>query len=423
MRRFWLVLIVLTTLGGTLWLAGPHLWAWYHLHAAETSLENYHADEALEHLNACLEVWPASAHAHLLVCRAARRTGNIALAEKHLVECQRLEGEPSCESAFEEDLFRAATGNLDGAEARLESRLEKNPAQAPLISEALVEGYLRTYRIRDALTCVSRWLEHQPNNVQALFLQANVWRQVRSHGKAVPNYRRVVKLDPGRYDARRWLAFCLMEDGQFDEAITHLDALRDRRPDDPDLLARLARCQSKRGQLDAARLTLTDLLAKHPDHGLALRVRGQLALMEKEPAEAETWLRQAIRVWPYDYESHYALYLALSHQGKKAAQQAQAKVTEDIKKRQERLGEIKSHDMSVRPRDPALHCELGTLLIGVGHAEVGRGWLDSALRLDPDYAAAHAALADYYAAHGQMEKAAEHRQKARSAASAPSQGP
>jgi Tfp pilus assembly protein PilF len=134
--------------------------------------------------------------------------------------------------------------------------------------------------------------------------------------------------------------------------------------------------------------------------------------MEDKPAEAEDWLRRAVRALPNDYEAHYALFLALSQQGKNAAASAQSKKTEEVKKRQERLGEIKSHDMNMRPRDPAMHCELGTLLISVGYPEVGRRWLESALRLDPHHGPAHAALADYYAARGEAGKAAEHRRQA-----------
>jgi tetratricopeptide (TPR) repeat protein len=419
MRRSWLILLILALLGGALWLGGPHLWAWYHFRAAQSALERYHSEEALAHLKACLTVWPASAPTHLLACRAARRTGDFEEAKRHLQECRQLEGDLSNESTLEGALLDAAMGDLGKVEVYLEDWAEKHPAQAPLIWEALAEGALRMYRIRDALSYLDLWLRAQPENVQALFVRGNVWRHVRSLGKAAPDYRRVVELDPQRRDARRWLAYCLIEIGQFDEAITHLDVLRRHDPDDPDLLVRLARCRSKLGQMEPARQILSVVLANHPDHGLALRTRGQLALMERKPAEAEDWLRQAVRVRPHDYESHYALFLALVRQGKKTAAKAQSKTTEDLKKRLERLGEIQSREMSMRPHDPALHCELGTLLLRVGYPEVGLGWLHSALNQDSHYRAAHTALADYYAAHGNAEKAAYHRREARTAAPPP----
>jgi tetratricopeptide (TPR) repeat protein len=411
MRRSGLVLLFLVVLGGVLWLGARHLWAWHHLSAGQSALERYHSAAALAHLNSCLEVWPGSASAHLLACRAARRTGAHDRAEQHLRECQRLEGDPSAESTLEKALLSASKGDLDEVEATLEEWVEKDPAQAPLVWEALAEGYLHMYRIRDALSCLDQWLRDQPDNVQALFLRGEVWRHVGSLRKAVPDYRQAAKLDPERLDARTWLAFCLLEIGQFDEAVTHLKALRRLQPEEPDVLVCLARCQSKLGQNDPARRLLTEVLAKYPDHGLALRTRGQLALMEKHPAEAEGWLRQAVCVCPHDYKAQYALYLALLHQGKKTAAEAQSRTTEELKKRKERMAKIQSQEMTRRPHDPALHCELGTLLLQVGYRDLGLRWLSSALHQDPHYAPAHAVLADYYAAHGDPEKAAFHRRQ------------
>jgi predicted Zn-dependent protease len=410
-RLILLTLIVLTG-GMCLWLAGAHLWAWYHYRAGASALERYHDQEALDHLETCLTVWSRSAPIHLLAARAARRTGAFDRARDHLEKCQALEGTASDESNLEDNLLSAAAGNLEEVERYLEAWVDQHPADGPLVWEALAAGYLRMYRIRDALAVLDRWLADQPDNVQAQALKGDVWRQVRSLRRAVPCYRRAVQLDPERVGARRWLVFCLMEIGQFQEAVSHLDALRRVNPDDPDLLVRLGRCQSKLGQTEAGRQVLGEVLQKHPGHGLALRSLGQLALMEKKPAEAEDWLRQAVRALPYDYASHYALLQALRQQGKRKAARAQSRITEKFKKRQERIGEIQTHDMSMRPHDPALHCELGKLLLSVGHPEVGRQWLYSALRLDADYAPAHAALARYFAGHGDAERAAFHREQA-----------
>ncbi len=415
-RRWAILLVTLAVLGGVLWLGGRHVWAWYHWRAGRAALDQYHGQEALNHLGASLEVWPASAATHLLAARAARRAGEDQLAREHLQECYRLEGDVSPEAAFEDALLSAATGYLDEVEASLESAMEQDPTRAPLVWEALAVGYLRIYRIRDALITLERWLGHQPDNPQALFLQGEVWRHVHKLDKAIPGYRRVVQLDPQHPSARRWLVICLMEGGQFKEAAGHLDVLRRDHPDDPDLRVRLARCRSKMGQVDAARAILDRVLADHPDHRLGLRWRGQLALMENKPAEAERWLRRAARVSPYDYEVHYALFQALVQQGKKAQAQAQSRRAEDLKQRLERLGKIQTHDMSMRPHDPAVHCEMGTLLIGLGYPDLGCGWLHSALRQKADYAPAHAALADYYAAHGDPGQAAEHRRRAAAAA-------
>ena len=68
-----------------------------------------------------------------------------------------------------------------------------SPAQAALISEALAEGYQRTYRILDALACLNRWLEHEPDNPQALFLRGNVYYPAKDDGANAPFNKRRAK--------------------------------------------------------------------------------------------------------------------------------------------------------------------------------------------------------------------------------------
>ena len=68
--------------------------------------------------------------------------------------------------------------------------------------------------------------------------------------------------------------------------------------------------------------------------------------------------------------------------------------------------------MNVRPRDPALHCELGRLFLERGNRPAAERWLLSAVQLDPHYRPAHEALAAFYEEQGDAEKAAQHRREA-----------
>jgi tetratricopeptide (TPR) repeat protein len=414
MRRgwLWLLLLVAASVSLGLWLAVPHLVACHHWRAAQAAMDRYHSAEALDHLHACLEAWPGSARAHLLACRSARRLGNLAEAKEHLYDCQRLEDKASPECELEVALLGAASGDLETVESYLETWLRDHPAEAPLAWEALAEGYLRVYRVPDALRCLDLWLRRQPDNPQALFLRAKVARQLGSPRRALPDYRRVVEIDSERAEARRLLALCLLELGQLNEAAAELEILRRHQPDDPELLAGLARCQGKLGRFGPARQTLARALSRDPKYGPALRTRGLLALWEKQPADAEVWLRRTLEALPHDYEAHFVLSQALQQQGKTAAAEAQARIAENLKRRLERLDEIKRSFMAQHPRDPEAHYELGTLLLSLGHTEVGRDWLLSALRLDPDYRPAHAALAEYFAAANDIEQAEAHRARA-----------
>jgi tetratricopeptide (TPR) repeat protein len=406
-RKPIILLLILVAVGALAW---PRLLGRYHLRAARTALEQFHTAEAQSHLDVCLKTWPNRAEVRLLAGRCARQAEVFEEAQEHLATCQRLEGTASPESVLEAILIRAAMGDLDQMDEYLLARAEKEPALAARIWDALVKGYLRMYRMLDALACLERWLQYQPDNVQALFLRGNFYRQLNKLPKAAPDYRRAVELDPERDDARSWFTVCLLETARYDEAIPHLEYLHARRPDDSDVQVRLARCHARMGRVKQARELLDAVLAEHPDHGSALRTHGELAQLAGDLAEAEKWLRQAVKALPQDYQTNWSLSQVLQQQDKSAEAKAQLARVEELKKQLERLGEISSHAMASRPHDPALHCELGTLLISLGHRDLGERWLQSALHQDARYQPAHAALADYYESQGKAQVAAYHRQ-------------
>src|SRR5260370_1479510 len=63
-RRRWRILISLLLVGLAAWLGVPHLLAWYHFPAGRAALDHYHPDEARNHFNACLPVWPHNVDTH-----------------------------------------------------------------------------------------------------------------------------------------------------------------------------------------------------------------------------------------------------------------------------------------------------------------------------------------------------------------------
>ena len=69
-------------------------------------------------------------------------------------------------------------------------------------------------------------------------------------------------------------------------------------------------------------------------------------------------------------------------------------------------------ELAELPLDPALHYEMGVLLLRAGQPDEAAWWLKNALSLDSEYRPAHAALADLYERTGNAAAAAEHRRKA-----------
>jgi len=410
----WRPWLVLALIAPAAWWGGRHGWAWYQWHAGTQALERYHGEAARDHLTACLAIWPNDPQTLLLASRAARRAGNHNEAEQHLRACERLVPQSS-DVVLEWSLLRAASGDLDDQlEEYLQQQVQRDPALVALVGEALTEGYARVYRIYEAFLCVERWLKLQPDNVQALYLRGRVHTQTGKLQKAVPDFHRVVELDATRSDARRLLALGLIESGRYAEALVHLDELHRRLPADPNVVVQQARAYHGLQQTQQARRLLDGVLAEQPGLSSALRARGEIELLADQPVRAEGYLREAAKAAPYDYQIQYSLLRALTQQGKEKEQEAKAQraAVDQLKERVERVGELISSKISMRPHDPALHVELAILFIKLGQPENGRGWLLRALQKDPAFRPAHAALADYYDQAGNVEQAAYHRERA-----------
>jgi len=317
--------------------ASPFLWAGYHWYAGQAALKRYHRAEARVHLNACVSIWPwsRSVRVRRRAARAARREGDYEEAARQLHECQDHLGDTSPESRLEWSLLHASAGDLEKVEEHLKDHARKNPEQVPLILEALAEGYMRVARIVEALHCADEWLAREPDNVQALYLHGNILRQTGSSQKSADDYRRVVELDPEHPQARWRLAVALVDIGRYEEAAQHLEILRQRQPEDIELLVRLAICRYRLGQSREARTLLDAVLAQSPNHGLALLTRGQMVQMTGQLPEAEKWLRQAVRVMPYDYKAHWSLLVCLRQAGQTAEVEAHLEACTACKQRYE----------------------------------------------------------------------------------------
>jgi predicted Zn-dependent protease len=396
-------------------LVTPQAWAWYHLRAAISASASYHPEEARKALLSCRDVWSGSSTVHLLISRAARQEGDLETADRELRICQRLSGGATNETAFEWALLQASAGNVREVDEYLQKQINRSPQVGPLVWEALVEGYLRIYRAPDAMACLNLWLKHKPDDVRALELRGRTYVIGNGVTRGTEDYRRVLVLDPSRKQTRWQLIECLMILGTYDEAVEHLELYARDQPDNPEVISRLARCYNVLNRKEEARQLLDHILAKYPDDGQCLRIRGQIALTDpRDPqaAEAEAWIRRASAVLADDYQTQWLLFEVFRRQGKAAEAKEQHQKAEAVKDRMERLGELRSRKLAEQPFDPALHYEMGILLIQTGHPDIGERWLYTALGLDPNHKPSHAALADYYDRIGDKARAEEHRRRA-----------
>jgi predicted Zn-dependent protease len=413
--RLLIVLVLLVIIAGGTAVAGSQLWAAYHLRAARECMARYHNAEAPHHLQACLWVRPHDPEVLLLKARAARRSSAFDLAEETL---QTYEDRHGVDDALTQErmLLRAERGDFESVRKFFWAQVEQQHPDTPLILEAIVRGYLRGLRIRDAEECLDRWQALEPDNVQALVFRGVVCEMRERHGEATTYYRRVVEIDPLHDDARLRLATALVHLGRGGEALPHLEYLRQRLPDNADLGVNLAQSKEFLGRAAEAEKELDDVLARHPDCATALAQRGKLALQAGRLEEAEDFLRRALSLDPGTYSTRYQFYTCLTRRGKTAEAKEEAERLKAVEEDMRTLQDIISHRMQMAPHDPSLHYQVAQILLRSGQVDEAVRWLHSALRADPQYAPAHQKLAVYYVRIGNQGLAAYHRAQGRSAA-------
>lgn len=392
-------LLLLVLIG---WKGLPYGRAWRAWQRAQEELVRHHPTAAWNYLEECLRFWPRDPAVHLLAARAAWQKEDFAAAGQLLKEYADLPDHDPQAHALELALWQAALGNIDLVQERFQTMLEKNDPHSILILEALSAGCLRTYRHKEAMLFLNVWLQYAPEDPQAYYLRGRAWERPHAYDEAIRDYRRTVELDPSRDDARRRLITCLLEQGDFLAAGEQLDILRQHQPDDPAVAVGQAMVAHGLGRKEEAVALLDDVLTRHPDFVPALRGRAQLALQEGQGEQALAYIRRALKYSPYDRQSNYIYQQCLEKTGRTAEALLQkaklARLEADILRYQDIYNKL----MPRHPHDPKLHYELGTIFLRLGEEELGVRWLESALRLDPAFAPAQQALADYQRRKGNV---------------------
>jgi Tfp pilus assembly protein PilF len=402
-----LIVLLLGITGVVGWRIVEELQALRHFRAAQAALETEDFAAARSHLEHCLKVWPDSGETHFLAARAARRNGDLADAYRFLDAAEKRGWVPEA-ILLERELIRVPLGELLEVEKYLSSCVTGKHPDSDLIVEVLAPAYLRNYQLGAARHYAKQWTELRPDSAAAWLCRGAVAERQRNSPVALDAYRHAVECSPEAREPRLRLIAALLDAYESTEALEHVEHLRQRFPDDPVVRRELARCLSLRGEFDAARKLLVKVLADLPDDAKALTARGRLEVRAGRPAQAERWLRQAAERVPFDREVVFPFIQCLRKVGKN---DEAARWDERLKKAElDRAQLDKAAQQAAKaPRDPEPRCRAGVILLRNGMEDEGVRWLVAALHQDPDHAATHRALADYFERKGQPGRAAAHR--------------
>jgi len=364
---------------------------------------------AVEELQAALKLAPDRPETLFLLARAHRRLGNLDRVPTLLREAERLGGDPE-RGHRETWLLLAGAGRLRDAEPHLAELLTDPRDDGADICEAFVQGYVTHLLVDPAQMLLDAWQKDYPEDPQQYFLRAHLLQRMGKTRESVEAYRRGLSLAPSERVMRYRLALARMALSEFDQAGEELLRCLEQDPENPEVLAALAECHRKRGDVDRAGEVLRQLLGIAPEFYQAHRMLGEIALSEGRPADALAPLERAAKERPYDVAVRFMLGQTLRAVGR--ADEAKGHL-DYVARADEALNRVERQcrQAVLRPGDVDLRYEIGTGLLAYGNPEDGVKWLLTVLQFKPDHAAAHRALAGYFDAHGDRQRALHHRRQ------------
>jgi tetratricopeptide (TPR) repeat protein len=342
--RLGIVVVFLLVLGGAMYAIAVQLFSHPAYRAAQQALARRDFETASRHLREYLQDRPNDLDAQLLAAQTARRQGDLAQAADLLQAYARQAG-PNSDLEFEQQLLRIQRGDLALAES-LRARLVDRPnvPQTTLLLEAVIEGswyrlFMTLQRemagqgevtvadITRVQRLVDQWLTLCTTRADQA--QGHIWRGkletlAREFPKAEAEFRQAVELDPDHFTARQHLATSLALQAP-EEAAQHLELLHQRDPANARVTFQLATVRRDLGQPDQAARLLDALLDVNPNSVAYLVERGRVALDQRMPKDAETWLRQAVALAP----KHAQANLFLSQSLEQSQREDEAKVFRD----------------------------------------------------------------------------------------------
>ena len=308
-------------------------------------------------------------------------------------------------------LYSAQAGELDSPEASLSEIIRGDQVSGREIFEAFTNGAIANYQVEEANYLLDNWEQDYPTDPLPCLMRGRIAEHKNDWTVATAQYERALQLSPTYGPAAYNLARVKLGQAQLNDAKTwYTRAAKDLEWPHPAWVG-LAHCHRLAGELAWAEQLLKRVLAADvATRGIAYRLvgdtadsgrtsplmeRGELRLIQKQPAAAVADFEEALREQPHNSAIRFHLASALRAAGRTADSQREyeaVRIARDALKNLTPLLE----QVRANPDDPQPRTALGMLFLNYISARQGEAWLHSALRVTPDYPPAHAGLAEHY---------------------------
>ncbi|MFO0803856.1 MAG: tetratricopeptide repeat protein [Gemmataceae bacterium] len=382
------------------------------LDRAQSEADKGHNAAARRHLARCRSLWFPTRDMLLLDSRVARRSGDWEEAAAVLDAYSHRFGDDD-RLAAERLMLIATQGDIEFAAPRLIAIIEEGRPEVRPAREALIIGLLFRFRWLEAERNIDAWLAVAPDDPTAVFLRGKFQEQRQQTLAAAASYEKVLELDPEHDEARLRLTTLLLQQRRPSELLVHLEYLRPRFPDLPEVHLQWVKALALNGRNREAAAALDECLQRFPNHPQALAERGAVAIQAGDDRTAEEFLARATKLAPGDYTARSQYAVVLARNGKEAEAARERESLRQLEADQERISELIAGPLQTRPKDPSVPHEIAVIALRSGQSSEAIRWLTASLSVDPTHGPSHQLLANYHQASGNPALAAKHRAMAK----------
>jgi tetratricopeptide (TPR) repeat protein len=239
------------------------------------------------------QLYPENAEVHFLYARHLRLEGKTDQAQAHLAQAAELGWEQA--SLQREQVLLAAQSDFYRAEPQLQNWLNDDPDDREVLL-ALAQGYFRAQRFKKAEAFLQQILNVDAADAPALSLRGQIRFETRRLREARQDLEKAVELGPhlsSAFSTRTLLAACLLDLGQFAEALTHFRQCLTEDPNNPKILFAIGRCALYLNDMNGAQEMFEAALRLQPDF---IEARLQLASIHEQRGELSKALEQLRQV-------------------------------------------------------------------------------------------------------------------------------